>query len=107
MQEVRCTKCGEPWALDSLHDFITDEKGRALSDLRQRHGNFGREYQAEYEKRFWNPTVEQFRREGCVMFGTSHNTQPNKLAAQMSEALMDMMGDDIDGVAAMLEDAGY
>jgi hypothetical protein len=48
----------------------------------------------------------KFRRDGCAVFETSHGTVNPELAelAEVAGILMDLLGDDVDGVAAELED---
>lgn len=49
----------------------------------------------------------QFQVTGCAVFDTSHNSVINADAAAASNALMSILGDDVDGVAAELEDGGF
>jgi len=83
--DIYCPKCGEPWDLDSIHE-IADQDECSFDQARVR-----------------------FRREGCVALGTSHSddTDSGGLRALASGALMDLMGDDMDGVASMLDDFDY
>lgn len=76
--DIRCKVCSEPIDTDEFHD-IADELGVTFDKVRK-----------------------LFYAEGCVGIGYRHNTdgQPNPLAAM----LQDMMGDDIDGLAALTED---
>lgn len=77
--DTACTKCGEPWDVDCLHD--PDEYGLTLS---------GRM---------------------IIACGACewHAAQGFKLrdTAELAAALHDVMGDDVDGVAAMLDDVRY
>ena len=67
--------------MDELHDLIPDG-----SD--------------DYHK-----AVSLFRNKGCEAFGVSHNDIPDTNAAEISGMLFDVLGDDVDGIAAELEDA--
>lgn len=88
MQDIYCPKCGEPWDLDSLHEEAGDSD-RTFSDV-----------------------YSDFRKRGCDAlagaFGYTDCAQQarNSYRAQASAALMDVLGDDVDGVAAMLDDLG-
>lgn len=95
--DIRCTTCGEPWDTDTLHDVISEEYDPAIYTTDGKHD------QAKYEPLF-NAVREQFVRLGCELFGTRHG-EVNQDAAEVAGIAMDMMGDDIDGVASMLEDA--
>lgn len=74
--DIKCRHCGEPWDLDELHDV----DGHTFDQARKR-----------------------FYRDGCLTFGTGHSqgSYPNREAISM---LQDLLGDDVDGLAAMLED---
>lgn len=81
--DLYCTKCGEPWELDSLHDLV--EEGRAESFTRAR---------------------VLFQNQGCEAFGCTHNSERDSEVALASSLMFDMLGDDVDGIAAMMEDFG-
>jgi len=89
--DIRCTTCGEPWDHDELHDIASDRAPYEGHD---------------YEKA-WAYAVKQFHSLGCEAFGCAHNATPNKSAAAIADVLFDIMGDDTDGIAAMLEDAEW
>lgn len=82
--DIYCGKCGEPWDMDSLHEAV--DEGRATS---------------------WDDARATFQREGCGLWGLKCRTTPDTSRAMASAVLMDVMGDDIDGVASMLEDAEF
>ena len=83
MLGINCTKCGEPWELDSFHDIP------------------GLDY----------PTATQrFAVIGCAVFGVECYDDPSESdlsRASASSVLMDILGDDLDGVASMLDDLEY
>jgi len=83
--DIYCPKCSEPWDIDCIHE-IADLHETTYSEARDR-----------------------FRSEGCVALGTRHNndTGSDDLRALATAALMDLMGDDMDGVASMLDDIDY
>jgi hypothetical protein len=84
--------CGEPWDHDTLHE-VAEEEGKS-----------------------YNEVMRAFQSKGCeVIFGQPHNIRDDEpvdksygLPASMAaEALYDLLGDDMDGAAAMMEDMGY
>jgi len=90
MADIYCTVCGEPWDVDSFHDAVDD--GLA-SD--------------------WQEARMLFFGSGC---GTLFNSRPCHrpetggaavMRAEVTLALVDAMGDDIDGIASMLQDADW
>lgn len=78
--DVRCSDCGEPVEVDYFHE-VAEEQGSSFDAVRK----------AFYE-------------EGCVALGMSHGTGK---AHPGVAALMELCGDDIDGLAADLEDFEY
>lgn len=79
--DVYCPRCGEPFDIEEFHDV------------------------AAYEETSFDAVRKQFRAEGCCVFGGAPcEVQPNSVRAMASALLMDVSGDDIDGVAADLED---
>ncbi len=76
--DLLCPQCGEPWDIDELH-----ETGLSYEEARLK-----------------------FRSMGCEVFDSDHNEQIDAEGASLSGALMDILGDDMDAVAAELEDFG-
>jgi hypothetical protein len=74
--DLYCTKCGEPWALDCLQD--ADEYGLTVS----------------------GSTIVECG--GCI--GVPTGSTPSATAL-IASALHDLMPDDPDGVASMMDDA--
>jgi hypothetical protein len=76
--DLYCKRCGEPWdAYGVRHGDLTDEE----------------------RERF-------FKGEGCpACFGKPVKRRPFR--AELASALQDVLGDDLDGLAAELEDAEY
>lgn len=73
--DLYCTRCGEPWEMDYVHFDMTPE-----------------------EKGRFN------RGEGCpACYGKAVEKRPFR--AHLAGALKDMLGDDVDGLAAEMEDA--
>lgn len=77
--DIYCSKCGEPWEIDSIHDV------------------------AEELQFSFDETMKAFKKQGCEILGASHGPINENRAAAVS-VLFDIMGDDVDGIAAMLED---
>ena len=77
--DIFCPVCGEPWDLDELHDVpgIPFEAAR-----------------------------RGFAAEGCGVFGTKHNSTIDSDRATKSAVLHELLGDDIDGIASLMEDLG-
>lgn len=96
---MRCPKCGEVWDIDTLHDIIDDENPDHPWTMEN-----GRTDQPLYERDYFNPKLADFRRRGCASLGARCN--PNTTAHPAIGDLMDLMGDDVDGVDALLEDFG-
>jgi hypothetical protein len=75
--DIYCPVCGEPWDLDELHDV----PGVSFEEARRR-----------------------FAAEGCAVFGSTHNAVVDADTAAKSAILHELLGDDIDGIAALMED---
>lgn len=81
--DISCPRCGEPWDFDTLHEEAS-ESGRTFDQVR-----------ADFGKR------------GCAAFSWTSvcPCQPDDRSEIRAE-LLSMMGDDIDGYAALCEDFG-
>jgi len=77
--DIYCPVCGEPWDLDELHGVpgITFEAAR-----------------------------RRFAAEGCGLFDSQHNSAIDSDRAAKSALLHELLGDDIDGIASLMEDLG-
>ena len=76
--DLYCKRCGEPWDFDSVQ-----------------HGDFT----PTEQRRFWDA-------EGCpACYGKPVEKQPFR--AQVMAAFHEVLGDDLDGLAAEMEDAEY
>ena len=75
--DIYCTVCGEPWDMDELHEV----EGETFDSSRLR-----------------------FAREGCGLFGASHNRPADTDTAEKSALLFDLLGDDVDAIASFMED---
>lgn len=79
--DLLCPKCGELWDNDSIHE------------------------EAKADGETYRTLLPRFQREGCAIFGTRHNAVQLR-GADEARALYELLGDDADGAAAMLEDYG-
>ena len=74
---IFCPRCGEPWDIASLNGDMSEEEAKDLG-----------------------------RGKGCpCCFGRDVTDRP--IRAEASEVLLDILGNDLDGAAAMLEDFGF
>lgn len=84
--EIRCVRCGEPWDMDELHE-MEGPSGEALP---------------------YKAARARFDTMGCEAFGTSHGEMNwDRGKANVVAAAQELMGDDTDGLASMLDDAEY
>ena len=92
MQDIYCPRCGEPWDIDSLHEE---------TDHRQGSG----------EEISFNGVRRDFSRRGCLAMTVYRIPEDEcvldtgNARAMASGVLMDILGDDIDGVASLMDDA--
>jgi hypothetical protein len=83
--DITCGKCAEPTDNDSLHDAVEE-------------GLF-----ANYRE-----AAAAFRSEGCTALGFSHNESTmGSFRAMVSDAMMDLLGDDMDGASSIMDDFEY
>jgi len=82
--------CGEPLDNDYIHEYA-------------------KEIGSTYEK-----VSADFRNRGCVAVGLIHSEGNDEVdsryglsASDAASALYDILGDDMDGMAAMMEDMGF
>jgi hypothetical protein len=77
--DIRCPQCSEPWDNDYIHDY------------------------AEADGSTYAIVSADVRVRGCEAFGERHGAL---VADPAIGALYDLLGDDMDGAAAMFEDFG-
>jgi hypothetical protein len=85
--DIYCPTCGEPWDMDELHDAYVEGRKLAYAEARQRF--------------FLNNP----QRNGCTVFGATHNAVADTRRATISTVLAEILGDDVDAIAALSEDA--
>jgi hypothetical protein len=92
--DIKCRICGEPWDMDCIHEAIAEDISRdAVRAMSQE----------MYEKEFYNPKKEAFFSKGCsVLGGRCSSTKADPIVGMLYEVL----GDDLDGAGAMMEDYG-
>lgn len=80
--DIKCPKCGEPWENDSLHEYA-EEAGSTYAQV-----------------------AKTFRVKGCgtAFAGWGVSTCVADGKSELRNALADLLGDDMDGYAAMCED---
>lgn len=85
--DLICPRCAEPWELDSLHDAEDPEQEGQLLPFQEA----------------W----KIFSTKGCgVLFNGRQCTQVRDDRTAAANALIDLLGDDVDGIACELEDLG-
>lgn len=123
--DIRCPVCGEPWDMDTLHDEVSERIAAGIFAPLPERGNYYsstdpqyQEYRKVYDG-YYSTVRKDFRSKGCngLIAFTGGNTswckpqqarEDGKLtAASAASVLMDIMGDDLDGVASMLDDLEY
>ena len=88
--DILCRKCGESWDLDSLHEEVE----RRFPGL---------EGDANAYRGVWRQVAKDFRDRGCPALGATCGERKGDPAIG---ALYDVLGDDMDGAAAEMEDLG-
>lgn len=79
--DIYCAQCGEPWDMDTIHDVVADRHdGSTFDTIRT-----------------------EFYRTGCLALGGRHGTGTGHPAIA---AAMELLGDDVDGMASILDDFG-
>jgi hypothetical protein len=88
--DLYCPRCAEPWDNECLHDEVA---------ARKRSGD---------EKATYNTVASDFRVKGCNALATEYGKQTcertNSMRAQAASVMYDLLGDDMDGAASMLDD---
>lgn len=85
--DLPCPKCGEPWDNDEFH-ALADEFGETYRDLTRRFQVVGC----------------SALRNNCSTYGDGELSEGQKDRAMIASAMYDLLGDDLDGAAAMLDD---
>lgn len=84
--DIYCVRCGEPWDMDELH-YVAEDEGSTFAEVRDR-----------------------FYTLGCEAMGVTRCERQDVMAGdRLSDSaamsvLVDLLGDDVDGIASMMED---
>ena len=99
--DIYCPLCGEPWDLDSIHGEISRRyPGKPWRDIQ---GEFLKDV---YSKKY-NEVRDELYTQGCKALGGICSKEKDEVRAGLTSALIDILGDDIGGIAAELEDAEF
>lgn len=122
--DIYCRICGEPWDMDTLHDEIKDRVTVGAFQPLPDHDNYRageqyNKYRAAYD-RCYDIVRSDFYSQGCgAMWAFSgrlagekpswcvrkDRTSSKMTTTDAMSALIEVMGDDLDGIASMMEDA--
>lgn len=111
--DMYCTTCGEPWDTDTLHEVISERMMEGSLPTTKfpgvTHGEEYKAYRAIYDSNY-DTVRNDFYNKGCkAMTGYTSDwcKRRNSGAADAMNAMIDLMGDDLDGIACMMDDAGF
>jgi hypothetical protein len=110
--KVRCKFCGEQWDFDSLHEEVSYRFGNQVEALREKYKNhpdrhrYNDPFQKEYEV-FFNDVREDFYKAGCAAIGGNDCRKTHPKPNSIVDAMQDLLGDDMDGLQATMEDMEY
>ena len=113
--DIYCRKCGEPWDNDEIHEVAEEYAakprhpgvtvGDVLAVAKPSGRSTGRTYDA---------VAADFRRRGCVALGGTcgegleeRDSFYGLTRAEAVSALYDVLGDDMDAAASMMEDLSF
>jgi hypothetical protein len=98
--DIYCPKCGEPFEIDTLHEFVAEQY--PSEPWKDENGKYN---QAEYE-RIFDITYDAFKLVGCNAINFPHNKETlNPQKNGIYGILMEFAGDDIDFAASMMDEA--
>lgn len=117
--DMYCKICGEPWDTYTLHDEIAERINAGALAQPPDHNDYQQgspqyqKYREVYDG-YYNAVRDEFYKNGCRAFyyfmGHSEPSwcqpRPTKTTDAMS-ALIDIMGNDLDGIASMMDDLEY
>lgn len=123
--DIYCPRCGEPWDLDSLHDeaqarygipyYVPETDRYAVTSPRrpknpawdeQAYGSIFEAVRREFQSQGCEALHEAFGSK-CSVPSTDVDRTFGLTRQAASAALYDLLGDDMDGAAAMLDDLGW
>lgn len=92
--DIKCPICAEPWDMDELHERIAED----YPDKPWKpDGKFS---QPLYDY-YYDDARDAFRKKGCEYFYSKHGSY---VADPAIGEIMDLLGDDLDGAAGLMED---
>ena len=83
--DIKCPKCGEPWDNDSIHE-----------EVNRRNQDQPSKYHVTYAI-----VAKEFRQNGCAALDVNCS---DNIADPRIALAYDVLGDDMDGAAAIMED---
>lgn len=95
IMDIRCPKCCEPWEIDTVHDYVAE---------------FGEIFPDHAATVTFQTVYRDFRRYGCGVAFQAWNVscEPDSTGrAEIIGMLADVLGDDVDGFASMLDDLNH
>ena len=81
--DIYCPRCSEPVDPDYFHD-VAEENGTSYAEV-----------------------ARDFQQRGCVALGEPRCERADDLRHEVMGAMFDLLGDDIDGAASMMDDFEY
>jgi hypothetical protein len=107
--DVICRHCREPWDLDSLHEEAGMRYGVPfhLNETDRLAYRKNPAYDSDAYAKVFDEVRQEFYRDGCGAlreFGAKPCTPQGESSAVVG-MVYELLGDDVDGAAAMLEDA--
>jgi hypothetical protein len=117
--DIYCPTCSEPWDMDTIHHEIDERIAIGdLAPLPDRGDKFSGPQYEVYRKaydRYYSTVRADFYSRGCKAMYAFHGGEPSWCVkpertsglsrGEAMSALADIMGDDLDGIASMMEDA--
>lgn len=89
--DITCGRCGEQWDNDTIHEEVAE---RAYTG----------------EETTYSAVAAEFRQQGCgiafreFLGNPGQCTKVNSLRAAAADAMADLLGDDMDGAASLMDD---
>lgn len=81
--DIYCVRCGEPVELDYLHDVAAEQEST------------------------YSVVLAAFQSKGCEALGQPQCQRDPSMRSEAMSAMFDILGDDVDGAASMMEDFDF
>lgn len=99
--DIYCVVCSEPWDMDTIHDFVAERFPTEPWVVNGKHDQ--EKYEVYYDK-----VKQQFFKSGCEAFDCTHSKYEYEGSkAKIAKELYNEFGDDLDGIASIMEDMFY